>query len=307
MTEPVHSLRVFVGPTEDPDLDAAVRTGGGTPVARAADADMVVWNGGPGVLTDLLHPGIRWVQLAAAGVEEWLHAGLIDDTRTWMSGAGIYSDTVAEHAVALLLAVRHRLVECARANAWDASLHGRTLRGARVLVVGAGGIGTSVIRLLVPFGVSSIAVTRRGLPVPHADRSVTADALDALWGEADAVVLAAPVTQSSHRVIDARALASMRRHTVIINIARGALIDSDALWLALSEDRIGGAGLDVTDPEPLPTGHPLWSDPRVLITPHVANPPAERHDRLRQRVTENVALLVRGADPVAVVDVARGY
>ena len=307
MTEPVRSLRVFVGPAEDPELDDAVRTGGGTPVATSADADMVVWNGGPSVPPDLLHPGIRWVQLGAAGVEEWLRAGLIDDTRTWMSGAGIYSDVVAEHAVALLLALRHRLVECARANAWDASLHGRTLHGARVLVVGAGGIGSSVIRLLVAFGVSSIAVTRRGLPVPHADRTVTADALDGLWGDADVVVLAAPVTQASHRVIDAAALASMPPHTVIINIARGALIDTDALCLALGENRIGGAGLDVTDPEPLPTGHPLWSDPRVLITPHVANPPAERHDRLKQRVTENVARLVRGADPLGVVDVARGY
>jgi D-3-phosphoglycerate dehydrogenase len=133
------------------------------------------------------------------------------------------------------------------------------------------------------------------------------DRLDELWGRAEIVALAAPVTAATYRMVNARTLAAMRRDAVIVNIARGALIHTDALVDALRNDRIGGAALDVTDPEPLPTGHPLWSDPRVLITPHSANPHAARHRRLSERISDNVARIMRGADPVAVVDLTRGY
>jgi D-3-phosphoglycerate dehydrogenase len=288
-------------------IEDAIRAGGGSVVDTTAQADMVVWNGGPESLVGLLHPGIRWVQLAAAGVEAWLQAGVVDDERTWMSGAKSYDEPVAEHTLSLILAVRRRLVECARVSAWDNTLYGRPLRGSVVLVVGAGGIGREVIKLLAPFGVITLAVTNSGGQVEFADRCYAAGALSELWGEADVVVLTAPVTPVTYRMINATSLAAMHDDVLIVNVARGTLIDTDALVDALRHDRIGGAALDVTDPSPLPPGHPLWSDPHVLITPHVANPGPGRQQRFAQRVTENVDRILRGADPLAIVDPVRGY
>ena len=301
------SLRVFVGPGPELAVEDAIRAAGGLVVPTAADAEMVVWNAGPAAAGDWLHPGVRWVHLASAGVDEWVQAGVIDNDRIWMSGAGSYADAVADHALALILAARRRLTECARASTWETTLRGRPLRGSVVLVVGAGGIGGAVLRLLAPFGTHAIAVTKHGRPVEHAQRSVGPDALDALWSEAEIVVLTAPVTPTTYRMVNDRTLAAMRNDVLIVNVARGALVDTASLVDALRGDQIGGAALDVTDPEPLPTDHPLWADPRVLITPHVANPPDTRQERFAQRVGDNVGRITRGADPLAIIEFDRGY
>jgi D-3-phosphoglycerate dehydrogenase len=268
---------------------------------------MMVWNGGPETLAPLLHSRVRWVQIGSAGIENWLASGIIDDSRTWMCGTAIYSEPVAEHAMALILAGRRRLAECARATGWDPTLVGLPLHGCVVLIVGAGGIGTALIRMLAPFGATSVAVTRSAREVANATRSASADALTELWGEADIVVLAAPATSASHRIVNARTLAAMREHVLLVNVARGALVDTDALVDALRHDRVGGAALDATDPEPLPAGHPLWTDPRVLITPHTANPVALRTELLARRVTENVQAIVGGRTPASIIEPARGY
>jgi D-3-phosphoglycerate dehydrogenase len=213
---------------------------------------------------------------------------------------------VAEHALTLLLAGVRGLARYIRAQTWDAR-DDRLLEGSTVAIVGAGGIGRALIELLQPHDVEIVAITRRGLDVDGADRTLPADRLGEVWGTADHFVIAAPATDATRHVVGAAELAQMQPHSWIVNIARGSLIDTDALVQALREERIGGAALDVTDPEPLPDGHPLWSSPRAIITPHVANPPTAQFAKLAERVRENVARFANGRDLIAPVEQERGY
>src|SRR5919107_2561056 len=208
------------------------------------------------------------------GVESWMEKGLIDAERIFTSAAGVFSGAVAEHALALMLAGARRLHECARATSWEEAGWGRLFGGSTVVILGAGGIGRALIRLLEPFGARVLAVTRSGREVPGATESYSADRTGELWPEGDFFVVAAPATGATEKMIGARELGAMQDHAWVVNVARGSLIDTNALVEALAEERIGGAALDVTDPEPLPDGHPLWTEPRALITPHTAKPPA---------------------------------
>jgi D-3-phosphoglycerate dehydrogenase len=306
--ERVETPRVMIGPTREGAIVEAVKRAGGIVVDSARDATMIVWSAyRPEKLAPLLHPGVRWVQLSSAGVEGWLASGLVDETRTWLSGADTHSENMAEHALTLVLAMLRRIPESAAARHWDRGLEGRTLRGLTVAVVGAGGIGRALIALLQPFGVDVIAVTRRGVEVAGAGRTLPADRVAEVWPIADVVVIAAPATRETYHLIDADVLAALPAGAVVVNVARGPLIDTDALLHALDGGHLGGAALDVTDPEPLPDGHPLWTHPRALITPHVGNPQAYWVEELAARVEDNVGRIVAGREPVAVVDLERGY
>jgi D-3-phosphoglycerate dehydrogenase len=224
-----------------------------------------------------------------------------------MSNTGSGSEAIAEHALALTLAANRRLGEAARADDWDRSLQGRALRGQTVAVIGAGGIGRALIALLEPHGVEVVAVTRRGLPVPGAARTLRAEEVGTVWGEADVIVLAAPATAATDGLVDRAALAAMRRDAVLVNVARGSLVDTEALLWALDAGELGAAALDVTEPEPLPDGHPLWRHRRAIVTPHVANPPERWESSLAERVEENVGRIRAGRPPLAVIELSRGY
>jgi D-3-phosphoglycerate dehydrogenase len=267
--------QVHLGPDEDPAITEAIRAGGGA-VAPLQEADAVVWlDSNPDTLGEL-PARVRWVQLPAAGVERWT-GRITPDGPAFTSAAGAYGAAVAEHALALLLAGVRGLVGAARAARWDPRFGG-TLEGSTVAIVGAGGIGRALIGLLVPHDVEVIAVTRRGRDVPGAARTLGADALADVWGAADHVVIAAPATGSTRHLVGAEQLAAMRPHAWLVNVARGSLVDTDALVAALHDGAIGGAALDVTDPEPLPDDHPLWTLDGVFLTPHIAGdtPEAER-------------------------------
>jgi phosphoglycerate dehydrogenase-like enzyme len=176
-----------------------------------------------------------------------------------------------------------------------------------VAIVGAGGIGRALIGLLEPFGCEVIAVTRRGRDVPGASRTLPADRLAEAWPAARHVVIAAPATAGTRHLVGARELAAMREDAWLVNIARGSLVDTDALVEALRAGAIAGAALDVTDPEPLPDGHPLWELPNALITPHVGTPADTERGLFAERVRENVRRLVAGEPLVGVVDAEGGY
>jgi D-3-phosphoglycerate dehydrogenase len=286
----------------------AVREGGGEVVDDPAAAEAIVWLAGePEALRAVLHPGVRWVQLQSAGVEQWLEEGVIDEARAWTSAAGAYGETVADHALALLIAGRRRLAECARAQRWDPELAGRPLFGSTVAIVGAGGIGRALIALLAPWRCHVIAVTRSGREVEGAAESVAAADLDGVWPRADVVVVAAPATDATARLVGAQELAALPPDAWLVNVARGTLVDTDALVEALAAGRIGGAALDVTDPEPLPDGHPLWGEPRALITPHAANPTEARLRALADFTRANVERFARGEEPAGIIDTGRGY
>jgi len=301
----VADARIHLGPKEDEAIANAVERAGGT-LAPADGAEGIVWLGGPDDLRPALGDGVRWVQLPSAGVENWVASGILDDRRTWTSAAGAYAPQVAEHALALVLATARRLGEAARLTSWDQRF-GRTLSGATVAIVGAGGIGRALIPMLAPLGVRVVAVTRSGREVEGADESVSTDDLGAVWPRADVVVVAAPATAATQHLVDTEVLRALPAHALLVNVARGSLVDTDALVAALREGEIGGAGLDVTDPEPLPDGHPLWAQPRALITPHTANPPSAMNAGLAERVAENVARFVAGHELLGVIDPERAY
>jgi D-3-phosphoglycerate dehydrogenase len=298
------AVQVYIGPEGDGAIERAVREGGGTP-APLERADAVVWldprrDGFPA-----LPESVRWVQLPSAGVESWMPA-ISAEGPLFTSAGGVYAVPVAEHALGLLLAGVRGLVASARTTTWDPRPD-RTLEGSTVAIVGAGGIGRALIAMLEPHEVEVIAVTRRGLPVPGAARTLAADALAEVWTAADHFVIAAPATGATNRLVGASELRAMPSHAWVVNVARGSLIDTDALVEALHAGEIGGAALDVTEPEPLPDGHPLWTAPNALITPHVANPPEAMMRHLAARVRENVRRFAAGEDLLAPIDPEAGY
>lgn len=306
------SGRIHVAPADNPWFAAAVETveRAGGEVSRLEDAEALVWLEMTAEGLDTrLHNGIGWVQLRAAGVDGWLKQGVLDRERTWTAAQGAYSTAVAEHALTLLLAGAKQLQASVRANSWnvEAKWWGRAVEGATVAVVGAGGIGQRLIDYLVPLEPRIVAVTRSGRQVAGAAVSLAASQLDQVWPQADFVVLAAPATAQTRRLVGGDELAAMKDDAWIVNIARGSMLDTEALLDALRAGTIGGAALDVTEPEPLPADHPLWGNPRVILTPHVANPGSEQLPRLMARIEENVRRFRRHEPLVGVVDLDAGY
>jgi len=295
-----------------PIFTEAVFAAGGTVAPLGPDTRAVVWlaNSDPQGLLDALdaQPGIQWVQLPWAGVDAFAEALASHDRDDllWTSAKGAYAQPVAEHALMLTLAGLRHATERARATSWGAKV-GESLYGRNVVIVGAGGIAVELIRLLEPFGAAVTVVRRSAGEVPGAERTVTADRLDEVLPDADVVILAAASTAETKHLIGEAQLSRMKHSAVLVNIARGALVDTDALVEALREERLLFAGLDVTAPEPLPEGHPLWSEPRALITPHSADTPEMIAPLLAERVRENVAAYLSTGRFVGVVDPKAGY
>jgi phosphoglycerate dehydrogenase-like enzyme len=289
---------IHVGPEPLERLVQAVKDGGGEVVDSLDGAEAVVWAGSETELAALPASG-KWVQLQSAGIEPWVQR--IRDTPDvqFTSAVGAYATQVAEHALALLLAGTRGIAKYARRTSWEAEDE-RVLAGSKVAIVGAGGIGRELMKMLEPHDVEIIAVTRSGR-----DGTLSVDEMPEVWGTADHFVICAPATSDTEHLVGKRELDQMQPHSWLVNIARGSLIDSDALADALREHRIGGAALDVTDPEPLPDGHPLWE--LALITPHVANPPSTMHRDLAKRVRENVRRYVNGEELLAPVSPEQGY
>lgn len=303
---------VALGPTPDPLLLAAIARGGAES-ASIAEADALVWAGtDPTQFPAELPATIRWVQLPSAGVEDWFAAGVIDRHPhvVWTSAAGAFAPTVAEHAFALLLAGVRALPEHLAVTSWcQRDLFDRvgTLRGARVAIIGAGGIGRALIPMLASVGATVVAVNRSGRTVVGADETVAADRMDEVFSRVDHVVIAAPATDATRHLVGREQLARLHSRSWVVNVARGSLVDTDALVHALQDNRIGGAGLDVTDPEPLPDGHPLWSLPNAIVTPHDSNPPSVRVPAYADHVAENVRRFVSGGELAARIDPVAGY
>ena len=291
---------IHIGPEPAEHLVEAVEAGGGRPVPLD-EAEGVIWHGGPDELPEL-PASVRWVQLPIAGVESWMERVAATPDVEYTSAGGAYAKPVAEHALGLLLAGVRGMVYYARTKSWDPTPSERVLEGSTIAIIGAGGIGRELIAMLAPHDVEIVAVTRSGR-----DGTLPVEKLPEVWSSADHFVIAAPATDGTRHLVGADELAQMKPHSWIVNIARGSLIDTDALVKALAEERIGGAALDVTDPEPLPDGHPLWDSPRALITPHVANPPSTMDGDLAERVRENVRRFAAGEELLAPVKPDRGY
>jgi phosphoglycerate dehydrogenase-like enzyme len=289
-------------------LAEAVTAGGGRLVRHPTEAAALIWTDpldAAGLATVLLAaPGIRWVQLPFAGVDSF--RPVLDDRRTWTSAKGAYGEPVAEHALALGLAGLRNLPARARADRWGAPA-GRRLMGNPVTIVGGGSIATALLALLAPFRVEATVVRRREAPLAGAHRVLAPDRLhDALPG-ASLVVLALPLTPETTGLVGAEELDRMDGDAWLVNVARGPHVVTADLVAALEQRVIGGAALDVTDPEPLPPGHPLWALDNCLITPHAANTEEMAAPLLAERVRQNVERYISGEELLGLVDPELGY
>lgn len=301
--------RIVIGPDAEPAFSKAVQDGGGVVVAPGESADGMVWYGFPtreAAISALHESDPGWVQLAASGVDDYINEEWFTDERVWTSAKGSFAGTVAEHALTLTLAGLRYLHVRIPATEW-AGPQAETLFGKKVLIVGAGGIALELMRLMAPFRPEVTLVRRRPEPVEGARATITFDQLDAHLGEADIVVLAAPLTADTTGLIGARQFELMKPTAWLVNVARGQVVVTDELVDALRSGQIAGAATDVTDPEPLPAGHPLWSIPNCIITPHTAGTWPLNIPRLAERIRENVQLLAKGGPLIGMVDRGAGY
>jgi phosphoglycerate dehydrogenase-like enzyme len=226
--------------------------------------------------------------------------------RTWTCGKGVYAEPVAEHALALALAGLRGLGHYARAMSWTGQ-RGHNLLGARVTIVGGGGIAESLLRLLGPFGCDVTVVRRNSRAMAGATRVVGDDQLDDALTGAELVVLALPLLPGTVGLIDRRRLELLAPDACVVNVARGQHVVTADLVGALGDGTLGSAGLDVTDPEPLPDGHPLWALPNAIVTPHTANTYEMALPLLGVRITDNVRRWIAGEPLVGSVDPVAGY
>ncbi|HEY2691018.1 MAG TPA: NAD(P)-dependent oxidoreductase, partial [Streptosporangiaceae bacterium] len=248
----------------------------------------------------------RWVQLPFAGVEKVASAGILDPGRTWTSAKGAYAEPVAEHALMLALAGLRLLRRRIMARSWGEPA-GISLYDQPVTILGGGGIAASLLELLAPLRAPATIVRHRPDPVPGAARTLDVSRLHEALAGAQVVFLALALTPSTEHIIGAAELAAMRPDAWLVNVARGGHVDTDALVAALTEGTIGGAALDVTEPEPLPDGHPLWDLERCIITPHTADTQEMIEPLLARRIRDNVARFAAGQPLTGVVNPADGY
>ncbi len=288
-------------------LEQAVVAGGGR-VATLGEAEALIWADPalPNLLPDTLdgHERLRWVALPFAGIEPYVP--YLDHGRVWTCARGVYARPVAEHALLLGLAGLRGLSTYARSSTWSAP-EGHNLVDGRVTIFGAGGIAEELLKLLGGFNCSTTVVRRRPTPMAGADRTVGFEERLEAVADADVVVLALALTPETEAIMSHNEFAAMADHGWLVNVARGGHVDNAALLAALERGSIGGACLDVTEPEPLPDGHPLWSHPRVLITPHVGNTPEMGIPLLASHIERNVALFAAGGELEGQVDVDAGY
>lgn len=308
-------VKVAIAPVSTEEMRTAVERGGGR-VVEPGEAEALVWvdpanpDGLKALLTTCPAP---WIQLPFAGIEAFFAAGVIDPTRTWTCAKGIYGHSTAEHALALMLMAARRLHIHVNARSWSSprgvgsgfGAAERRLADCTVLIVGTGGIGTELAAMLVPLRANVIGVNRSGSPMPNSIRTEKTDRLRELLPSADFVVLATALTPRTKGLLGAGELELMKPSAWLINVARGALVDTEALVEALRDGRIGGAALDVTDPEPLPDGHPLWD--LAIVTPHVANTWDMALPELSALVERNVRRYGQGEPLEGTVDPAAGY
>lgn len=235
---------------------------------------------------------LRWIQSSAAGLDHCLVPGVIDEPRIVVSSAsGLFAPQVAEQTFALMFGVVRRIGLFERARQATEFIRRPTddLRGKTVGIVGLGGNGREIAKRLVPWDVQIVATDYYPEQKPEEVRSLwTGDRIDDLFAASDVVILTLPLNASTHHIVRARQLAKMKPGGYLINVARGQVVRETDLVDALRSGHLAGAGVDVTEIEPLPPDSPLWNDPNVLITPHVGAQSSRRVDDTTDMVCINL-------------------
>lgn len=250
------------------------------------------------------NPQLTFVQLPFAGVDAF--QDVIQLPLTFACAKGSYREPVAEHALMLSMALGRVIPERVRAKTWGGKF-AASIYDANVLIVGAGGITEELIKQLTPFRANITVVRNRALPLAGANKVAQLSELDQLLPEADWVILACSLTAETKGLFNLARFALMKPSAYFVNVARGAVVVTDDLVEALNTELIAGAGVDVTDPEPLPDGHPLWEAKNVIITPHTADTNTQVIRLFSVRIRENLAAYQGQGDWVGLVDPTLGY
>jgi phosphoglycerate dehydrogenase-like enzyme len=255
---------------------------------------------------------IRYYHSIGAGVDAILTQELVESDVILASEKGEVGIHLAEHAMALLLALTrglhtairkpdYTLREPIRREQWE--LYDKTLG-----IMGLGGTGRAVAQRALGFGMRLLAVDIEDVPTaPGVAEVWKPNRMPQLLGESDVVVICLPLTKATHHMFSRDLFRQMKRTAILINVTRGAIVYGEDLARALDEGLIWGAGLDVTDPEPLPLEHPLWRHPRVIVTPHTAGGSPRRCERVVTTFVENLKRMKTGEPLLALIDKRKGY
>lgn len=250
---------------------------------------------------------LRWLQAMSAGVD-WALVPELPARVTVTRAPGVFGPWMAEYVLGWALWVTQRLAtyrEAQHRREWIEHVLPDRLHGKTLAVVGTGDIGRAIARAARAFGVRVIGVSRAGRAVPGFERVYRARALTRALASADFVVLAVPLTEETRGLIGAAELAAMRPGAWLLNVARGAVVEEEALAAALTARRIGGAVVDVFTTEPLPPGHPFWGLDNIVVTPHISGPSTP--EGIAPLFDDNLRRFLAGRRLRHVVDRARGY
>jgi len=255
---------------------------------------------------------LRLYHSIGAGVDNILNAELANSDVPLASEKGDVGIHLSEHAFALLLGLTRGLHTAIRTPDYGLRepirVHQRELYEQTMGIVGFGGTGRAVAKRAVAFGMRVLGVDIEKVdPEPGVEAIWTPDRLPDLLGASDVVVIALPLTKATHHLFTRERFAQMQRHAILINVTRGEIVRGEDVLSAVNEGLIWGAGLDVTDPEPLPKDHPLWRHPRVIVTPHTAGGSPRRAGRVIATFCENLRRLNAGRPLVSLIDKQKGY
>lgn len=282
-----------------------------TLAADAADADAILGTVNPTVFAAAKK--LRWVHFYAAGVEGLLFPEFANSNVTLTNAKIIQGPEIADHAFALLLAMTRGINRAAADRAKEewapaATWKAIELRGKTAVVIGVGGIGSQIATRAQGFGMTVIGVDPKDIPFhPAISYVVPPDRIDTVLPKADVVFVSAPHTKQSEGMIGPKQFELMKKGAYFVAVSRGKLYDTPSLVKALDSNRLAGAGLDVTNPEPLPKGHALWKFENVVITPHIATISDQRDARYRELVFDNVARFAKGEPLRNIVDKVKGF
>ena len=278
---------------------------------QAVKAEIFIGNPPPALLKD--SPCLKWVQLNSAGTDGYTAPGVLPEGTLLTNATGAYGLGISEHLMAFLLSLYKNFpayYENQKQALWQDQGPVRSVCGSTVLVVGLGDIGSRFAMLCKAFGAHVIGVRRKGTQKPdYVDRLVLTQDLDTVLGQADVTALSLPGTKETYHLFDAGRIAKMKPGSLLLNVGRGTAIDPAALYEALESGQLGGAAIDVTQPEPLPAHDPLWKAKNLLITPHVSGGyhMPQTKGLIVDIAAENLARFQRGEKLKNLVDFSTGY
>lgn len=304
----INKSLVTIAPKSFPAYEQAVLDSGSVLSPLTEEVGAVIWTdySDPKGLEKLLEGNkqLEFVQLPFAGVDAFQN--VLHFPVRFACAKGSYREPVAEHALMLALALGRVVRERVEARSWGRKF-AASLYDANILIVGAGGITEELLKHLAPFRCNITVVRNRAEHLEGATKTVQLDELDEHLPEADWVFLACSLTESTRNLFNLERFKKMKSSAYLINVARGAVVNTSDLVTALNDEVIAGAGVDVTDPEPLPDGHSLWTAKNVIITPHTADTNAQVIRLFSIRIRENLAAYKGLGDWVGLVDPELGY